>query len=119
MFFDLSPFEIAFLVVLGVILLGPEKLPKAIGEVVRFIRKVREYSDSATREIRDELGPEFKDFELRDLNPRAFAHKKLAEHGEELGLTEIQELRRDINQETSAAVRATRADLKQDDPESI
>jgi sec-independent protein translocase protein TatB len=96
MLFDISPFEVAFLAVLGVILLGPEKLPKLIGEAVRFLRKLREYSDSATREIREELGPEFKDLDVRDLNPRTFAGRKLAEHSEELGFTEIQELRRDI-----------------------
>jgi sec-independent protein translocase protein TatB len=109
MIFDIGPLEIVSLVVLGVILFGPDKLPKMISEVVRFIRKARELSDNATRDIRSELGPEFEKFELQDLNPRAFARRQLARHSDELGLTEIQELRHDITQETLPAARTTQA----------
>lgn len=103
MIFDIGPLEIASLMVLGLILFGPDKLPKMISEVARFIRKVREFSESTKHEIRKELGPEFQDFEFQDLNPKTFVRKQLAGHGDELGIAEIQELRNDLTRDALAA----------------
>jgi sec-independent protein translocase protein TatB len=101
--FNIGPLEIVSLIVLGLILFGPDKLPKMISEVGGFIRKVREFSASTQHEIRKELGPEFQDFEFQDLNPKAFVRKQLSSHGDELGLSEIQELRNDLTKEALAA----------------
>ncbi|MEW2162445.1 sec-independent translocase [Streptomyces sp. NPDC007084] len=87
MFNDIGPLELVTLVVLAVLVFGPDKLPKMIQDVTRTIRKIREFSESAKADIRDELGPEFKDFEFEDLNPKAFLRKQL--DNDELGLKEI------------------------------
>ncbi|MFF7650132.1 sec-independent translocase [Streptomyces sp. NPDC007983] len=86
---DIGPLELVALVVLAVLIFGPEKLPKVIRDVSQFIRKVREFSDSAKEDIRSELGPEFKDFEFEDLNPKTFVRKHVLDN-DELGLKEIQ-----------------------------
>lgn len=88
MFFDIGALELIVLIVLAVLVFGPEKLPKVIQDAASFIRKVRQFSDSARDDIRSELGPEFKDFEFQDLHPKRFAQKHLMEN-EELGLREI------------------------------
>ncbi|MFF5974246.1 sec-independent translocase [Streptomyces sp. NPDC012769] len=90
MFSDIGALELVTLVVLAVLIFGPEKLPKVIQDVSRFVRKVREFSDSAKQDIRSELGPEFKDFEFEDLNPKTFLRKQLAENED---LRELKELR--------------------------
>ncbi|MCL6739091.1 sec-independent translocase [Streptomyces neyagawaensis] len=87
MFNDIGALEVVTLVVLAVLVFGPEKLPKVIQDVTRTIRKIREFSDSAKQDIRNELGPEFKDFEFEDLNPKTFIRKQL--DNDELGLKEI------------------------------
>jgi sec-independent protein translocase protein TatB len=76
-FNDLGILELVTLVVLAVLIFGPEKLPKVIQDVSRFVRKVRDFSESAKADIRTELGPEFKDFEFEDLNPKTFLRKQL------------------------------------------
>jgi sec-independent protein translocase protein TatB len=86
-FNDVGPLELVTLVVLAVLVFGPDKLPKMIQDVTRTIRKIREFSESAKADIRDELGPEFKDFEFEDLNPKTFIRKQL--DNDELGLKEI------------------------------
>jgi sec-independent protein translocase protein TatB len=86
-FNDIGPLELVTIVVLAVLVFGPEKLPKMIQDVTRTIRKVREFSESAKADIREELGPEFKDFEFEDLNPKTFLRKQL--DNDELGLKEI------------------------------
>jgi sec-independent protein translocase protein TatB len=86
-FNDIGALELVTLVVLAVLVFGPDKLPKVIQDVTRTIRKIREFSDSAKQDIRQELGPEFKDFEFEDLNPKTFIRKQL--DNDELGLKEI------------------------------
>jgi sec-independent protein translocase protein TatB len=103
-FFDIGPLELIALVILAILVFGPEKLPKVIQDTARFIRKVREFSDSARDDIRRELGPEFKDFDFEDLNPKNFARKHLLEN-EDLGLKEIRngfDLRQELAEVTDA-----------------
>lgn len=88
MFFDIGPLEMLALVILAVIVFGPDKLPKVVSDVMAFIRKVRDFSDHAKADIRKELGPEFQDFEFEDLNPRTFVRKNLLA-SDDLGLREI------------------------------
>ncbi|AJE42369.1 sec-independent translocase [Streptomyces nodosus] len=87
MFNDIGPLELVTIVVIAVLVFGPDKLPKMIQDVTRTIRKIREFSESAKQDIRSELGPEFKDFEFEDLNPKTFLRKQL--ENDELGLKEI------------------------------
>ncbi|WP_326807576.1 sec-independent translocase [Streptomyces sp. NBC_01775] len=104
MFFDIGPLELVALIVLAVLVFGPEKLPKVIQDVAAFIRKVRQFSDSAKEDIRSELGPEFKDFEFEDLNPKNFARKHLMDN-DELGIKELSssfDLRKDLAEVTDA-----------------
>ncbi|MER5471695.1 sec-independent translocase [Streptomyces sp. NPDC002935] len=103
MFNDIGPLELVTLVVLAVLVFGPEKLPKMIQDVTRTIRKIREFSESAKADIRDELGPEFKDFEFEDLNPKTFLRKQL--DNDELGLKEIRngfDLKKEMAEVTDA-----------------
>ncbi|MCF3120245.1 Sec-independent protein translocase subunit TatB [Streptomyces arenae] len=103
MFNDIGALEIVTLVVLAVLIFGPDKLPKVIQDVSRTIRKIREFSDSAKADIRDELGPEFKDFEFEDLNPKKFLRKQL--DNDELGLKEIRngfDLKKEMNEVADA-----------------
>ncbi|WP_030869482.1 sec-independent translocase [Streptomyces violaceoruber] len=103
MFNDIGALELVTLVVLAVLVFGPDKLPKVIQDVTRTIRKIREFSDSAKQDIRQELGPEFKDFEFEDLNPKTFIRKQL--DNEELGLKEIRngfDLKKEMAEVTDA-----------------
>ncbi|MFI1013989.1 sec-independent translocase [Streptomyces sp. NPDC020965] len=89
MFNDIGALEVITIVVLAVLVFGPDKLPKVIQDVSRFIRKIREFSDNAKDDIRSELGPDFKDFDFEDLNPKTFIRKQLNENDE---LRELKEL---------------------------
>jgi sec-independent protein translocase protein TatB len=102
-FNDIGPLELVTIVVLAVLVFGPDKLPKVIQDVTRTIRKIREFSESAKQDIRTELGPEFKDFEFEDLNPKTFIRKQL--DGDDLGLKEIRngfDLKKEMAEVTDA-----------------
>ncbi|MFB7510530.1 sec-independent translocase [Streptomyces broussonetiae] len=103
MFNDIGPLELVTIVVIAVLVFGPDKLPKVIQDVTRTIRKIREFSESAKQDIRSELGPEFKDFEFEDLNPKTFIRKQL--DNDELGLKEIRngfDLKKEMAEVTDA-----------------
>ncbi|MDT0443173.1 sec-independent translocase [Streptomyces johnsoniae] len=104
MFFDIGSLEFITLIILAILVFGPEKLPKMIQDAANFIRKIREFSDSAKQDIRSELGPEFKDFEFEDLNPRRFAKKHLLDN-DDLGLKELTsslDMRKELTEVTDA-----------------
>jgi sec-independent protein translocase protein TatB len=102
-FNDIGPLELVTLIVLAVLVFGPDKLPKVIQDVTRTIRKIRDFSESAKQDIRQELGPEFKDFEFEDLNPKTFIRKQL--DNDDLGLKEIRngfDLKKEMAEVTDA-----------------
>jgi sec-independent protein translocase protein TatB len=102
-FNDIGPLELITLVVLAVLVFGPDKLPKVIQDVMRTIKKIREFSESAKADIREELGPDFKDFDFEDLNPKTFLRKQL--DNDELGLKEIRngfDLKKEMAEVTEA-----------------
>jgi sec-independent protein translocase protein TatB len=71
--FNIGPMELLVLVVVGLIVIGPDKLPNLARDAARMLRTLREMATGARTQLRDELGPEFADLdlqELRRLNPR-------------------------------------------------
>ena len=74
---DIGAGELLALGVVAVIVLGPERLPRYAAEAARVVRKVRRIADDARDEVSKELGPEFGDLSLRDLNPRTMVRKHL------------------------------------------
>ncbi|MBM9619518.1 sec-independent translocase [Streptomyces zhihengii] len=105
MFNDIGGLELVALVVLAVLIFGPDKLPKVIQDAAAFIRKIRAFSENAKEDIRSELGPEFKDFEFEDLNPKTYLRKQLAENEDLKELKELRssfDLKKEIDEVTDA-----------------
>jgi len=75
--FDLSLTKILVLAVLGLVIFGPDQLPKMAAQAGRALRDLRRLADSARADLSESLGPEFHDFDLNDLNPKAFVRKHL------------------------------------------
>lgn len=73
--FNLDWSEVLVLLVLAVIIFGPEKLPELARKTGRIVRYLRTIANDATGRLQAELGPEFADLDLR--NPRAAIAKHL------------------------------------------
>jgi sec-independent protein translocase protein TatB len=80
--FNIGPFELAVLAIVGLIVLGPDRLPGLAKDAARLLRSLRDMATGARQQLRDELGPEFADVDLRNLNPRTVVAK--AVFGDEL-----------------------------------
>lgn len=94
MFANVGWGEMLLLVVVGLVVLGPERLPGAIRWTSGVIRQARDYLSGATSQLREELGPEFDDLrqpiselqKLRGMTPRAALTKHLLD-GDDSWLT--------------------------------
>jgi sec-independent protein translocase protein TatB len=69
--------ELMVIFVVAILVFGPDRLPDFARQAGRFVRQVRQFTQSARNDIRSELGPEFADFELTDLDPRNAVRKYL------------------------------------------
>lgn len=74
---DFNASEIVLLLVLAIILFGPEKLPELARKTARVLHYVRRIANDAQGRLRQELGPEYANLQLADLNPKAFIAKHL------------------------------------------
>lgn len=89
--FGIDAIELVLLVVLAVLLFGPEKLPEFARKAARVVVAVRDIANNAQTQLRQEMGPEYADFNLKDLNPKAFISKHMSA---EVAL--IEEAKRDL-----------------------
>lgn len=71
--------EMAVIAVVALLIFGPDRLPEFARQAGRMVRQVRAFSQAARDDIRSELGPEYANFELRDLDPRRAVRKYIDE----------------------------------------
>jgi sec-independent protein translocase protein TatB len=70
--FGMSPWHIAVLVVVALVVFGPDKLPGMIRDLGKALRQVRATAQTMQDDLKSELGPEVGDLDLRSLHPRTF-----------------------------------------------
>jgi sec-independent protein translocase protein TatB len=73
--FDIGLGEIMLLAVVGLLVFGPEKLPKAAADAGRLVRQLREMATGARRDLAESAGLDLSDAQsalkdLADLHPR-------------------------------------------------
>lgn len=83
--FNIGPFELLVLAIVGLVVLGPDRLPGFARDVANVLRTLRDLATGARQQLQDELGDEFADLQqLRNLNPRTAVQR--AVFGDEVDL---------------------------------
>jgi sec-independent protein translocase protein TatB len=82
--FDLSITKLLVLAVIAVVIFGPDQLPKIASQAGRALRDLRRLAEGARNDLRENLGPEFADFDVTDLHPKNFVRKHLLEGFDEV-----------------------------------
>src|SRR5271169_1957807 len=77
--FDLSFFKLLVLGVVALLVFGPDRLPAIAAQAGRALRELRRMAEGAKSELQENLGPEFSNFDINDLNPRHFVRKHLVD----------------------------------------
>jgi sec-independent protein translocase protein TatB len=71
--------ELLVIVVVAVVVFGPERLPEFARQAGRLVKTLRDLAQSAQTQLREELGPEYADLRLADLDPRQAIRRHILE----------------------------------------
>ncbi len=71
--------ELAVIAFVAIVVFGPDRLPEFARQAGRFVRQLRNLANSAQSQLREELGPEYADLKLTDLDPRQAIRKHILE----------------------------------------
>jgi sec-independent protein translocase protein TatB len=74
---DINGGELLILLLVGVIVLGPERLPQYAAQLARFVRQARSFARTARAQMRDELGEDFDDIDWQQLDPRRYDPRRI------------------------------------------
>jgi sec-independent protein translocase protein TatB len=69
--------ELVVIAFIAVLVFGPDRLPDLARQAGRMARTMRSFAHAARDELRAELGPEYADLQLRDLDPRQIVRKTI------------------------------------------
>src|SRR5881227_2651691 len=96
---NLNTWHILVLVLLGIFIFGPDRLPKAIADGVRMLRNLRNMARNATSDLSRELGTEIT---LEDLNPKALLRKHLLSEEDEQAIRKpLEQIYRDVKDDVT------------------
>ena len=82
--------ELVIIAFVAIIVFGPDKLPELAKQAGAMLRKARDFANAARDELREELGPEFADLKLTDLDPRVAIRKHILDAMDADDLAEAQ-----------------------------
>ena len=103
---NLDSWKLLVLILVGLFVFGPDRLPKAISEGVRMIRGLRDMARNATSDLSRELGT---DIQLEDLHPKTLLRKHLLSEEDERTLRKPLE---DLYRQVETDVKGIRDEVK-------
>lgn len=74
---DIGGWEFIALIVLAVVILGPERLPDYAAKLGRFVRQARSMAEGAKGQLREQMGPEFDDINWQQYDPRQYDPRRI------------------------------------------
>lgn len=90
--------EFLVIILIAIFLWGPDKLPKALANLRRFISKARNMASNAAADLSREIGT---DIRPEDLNPKTFVRKHiLTEEDQEMLTSPLKSTMRDLQDGT-------------------
>lgn len=75
--FGISGGEFFVILLVIVVIVGPQRLPEYTRTLTQWVRKLRVFLDNTKQQIAEEVGPELGDLSLRDLDPRQYDPRKI------------------------------------------
>ncbi len=74
---NITGWEFILLIVIGVIVLGPERLPEYAAKLGRLVRQAKAMAEAAKGQLREQMGPEFDDIDWRQYDPRQYDPRRI------------------------------------------
>mgnify|MGYP000847144609 FL=1 len=97
--------EFLVIVLVAVIVIGPQRLPEYTRRLTQAVRRLRVFLDDTKEQIAEEVGPELADLNLSDLDPRNYDPRKIVRDA--LG-EDLDAIRRDLATPFQSTVRTAK-----------
>lgn len=75
--FGISFPELVIIAFVAVLMFGPDKMPELARSAARLVKNLRQLAAKTQDDLRRELGPDFADLRLTDLDPRQAIRRHL------------------------------------------
>ena len=89
---DIGAPELILLVVLAIVMFGPERIPDMAKKAAKVVYFLRNIANGATTQLKAELGPEYANLTAADLNPKTFIQKHLLDQIQD----EVEGIKKDV-----------------------
>lgn len=77
MFFGINGSEILLLILIAIIVLGPQRMPEYAAKLARGIRQMRLMAEGAKGQLKEQLGPDYQDINWRQYDPRQYDPRRI------------------------------------------
>jgi sec-independent protein translocase protein TatB len=75
--FDINGGEFLILLVVAVLVIGPERLPKYAEQLAQLVKRLRAFVQETKTRVDDELGDDLKDVDWAALDPRKYDPRRI------------------------------------------
>lgn len=98
--FGINGWEFVLLIVLAIVILGPERLPEYAAKLGQGVRKLRMMAEGAKDQLKDQLGPEYNDINWRQYDPRQYDPRRIVREALAEPIESFRELGNDLKPES-------------------
>jgi len=75
--FDINGWELVIVVVVALLVIGPERLPEYSAKLAKLVRQLRGLADTAKVQLREQMGPDFDDVDWKQYDPRQYDPRRI------------------------------------------
>jgi sec-independent protein translocase protein TatB len=75
--FDINGWEFIVILVVALLVIGPERLPEYSAKLTKMVRQVRGLADAAKVQLREQMGSEFDDVDWKQYDPRQYDPRRI------------------------------------------
>ena len=69
--------ELLALLLVGLLVFGPDQLPKIAADLGRMLRQLKRMAKDVSSDLKSELGPEFEGMDITSMHPKKFIAKHM------------------------------------------
>ncbi|WP_456698751.1 sec-independent translocase [Aeromicrobium sp. P5_D10] len=85
--------EIAVIMVVALLVFGPERLPEIARQAGGFVRSLKQMADNAKEDLGREMGQDLSDLNLKDLDPREIVRRSFLDDDDDTTPAATKEIR--------------------------
>ena len=75
--FDINGGEFLILVVVALLVIGPERMPEYAAKLAKLVRQLRDLAETAKVQLREQMGPDFDDIDWKQYDPRQYDPRRI------------------------------------------